>query len=183
MSSNAVREKPVRIRRKPISNYALSNSGTFQSGHFSILHFPQHFQTLEHQNLKCTKLFLNFFQALQAIVKGQSINKTSNKFSIPARTLRDWMKRLKIKSVFTHHSQGANKANKTEGKDGGNNEDAEALNDIEAGIKIEEDEHDQDEEEEEEEEIGAPNATTAGNKENQVNILNRKTFSISSKFV
>ena len=27
------------------------------------------------------------------------------KYNIPARTLRDWMKRLNIKSVFTHHSQ------------------------------------------------------------------------------
>ena len=26
------------------------------------------------------------------------------KHNIPARTLRDWMKRLNIKSVFTHHS-------------------------------------------------------------------------------
>ena len=26
------------------------------------------------------------------------------KYNIPARTLRDWMKRLNIKSVFTHHS-------------------------------------------------------------------------------
>ena len=27
------------------------------------------------------------------------------KYNIPAMTLRDWMKRLNIKSVFTHHSQ------------------------------------------------------------------------------
>ena len=38
-------------------------------------------------------------------MEGQSINRSSNKFNIPARTLRDWMKRLNIKSVFTHHSQ------------------------------------------------------------------------------
>ena len=32
------------------------------------------------------------------------------KFNIPARTLRDWMKRLNIKSVFTHHSQRSSDA-------------------------------------------------------------------------
>jgi len=31
------------------------------------------------------------------------------KHCIPARTLRDWMKRLNIKSVFTHHSNNGNK--------------------------------------------------------------------------
>ena len=30
--------------------------------------------------------------------------RSSMKYNIPARTLRDWMKRLNIKSVFTHHS-------------------------------------------------------------------------------
>ena len=40
--------------------------------------------------------------ALREIVGGQSINRSSMKHSIPARTLRDWMKRLNIKSVFTH---------------------------------------------------------------------------------
>ncbi|TRY80934.1 hypothetical protein TCAL_10490 [Tigriopus californicus] len=43
--------------------------------------------------------------ALRDIISGKSINSSSNKFNIPARTLRDWMKRLNIKSVFTHHSQ------------------------------------------------------------------------------
>lgn len=38
-------------------------------------------------------------------MNGQSINRSSMKYNIPARTLRDWMKRLNIKSVFTHHSQ------------------------------------------------------------------------------
>lgn len=42
--------------------------------------------------------------ALKEIVNGQSINRSSMKHNIPARTLRDWMKRLNIKSVFTHHS-------------------------------------------------------------------------------
>jgi hypothetical protein len=42
--------------------------------------------------------------ALKEIMNGQSINRSSMKHSIPARTLRDWMKRLNIKSVFTHHS-------------------------------------------------------------------------------
>ena len=42
---------------------------------------------------------------LQEIMNGQSINRSSMKYNIPARTLRDWMKRLNIKSVFTHHSQ------------------------------------------------------------------------------
>ena len=36
-------------------------------------------------------------------MEGQSINRSSMKFNIPARTLRDWMKRLNIKSVFTHN--------------------------------------------------------------------------------
>lgn len=44
-------------------------------------------------------------QALKEIMSGQSINRSSMKYNIPARTLRDWMKRLNIKSVFTHHSQ------------------------------------------------------------------------------
>lgn len=44
-------------------------------------------------------------QALKEIMGGQSINRSSMKYNIPARTLRDWMKRLNIKSVFTHHSQ------------------------------------------------------------------------------
>eukprot|EP00095_Tigriopus_kingsejongensis_P011143 maker-scaffold534_size144770-snap-gene-0.31 protein:Tk11143 transcript:maker-scaffold534_size144770-snap-gene-0.31-mRNA-1 annotation:"PREDICTED: uncharacterized protein LOC100897996" len=44
-------------------------------------------------------------EALRDIIAGKSINSSSNKFNIPARTLRDWMKRLNIKSVFTHHSQ------------------------------------------------------------------------------
>merc|ERR1712228_362406 len=43
--------------------------------------------------------------ALKEIMNGQSINRSSMKHNIPARTLRDWMKRLNIKSVFTHHSQ------------------------------------------------------------------------------
>merc|ERR1719245_2842946 len=43
--------------------------------------------------------------ALKEIMNGQSINRSSMKYNIPARTLRDWMKRLNIKSVFTHHSQ------------------------------------------------------------------------------
>jgi len=42
--------------------------------------------------------------ALKEIMNGQSINRSSMKYNIPARTLRDWMKRLNIKSVFTHHS-------------------------------------------------------------------------------
>lgn len=42
---------------------------------------------------------------MRDIISGKSINSSSNKFNIPARTLRDWMKRLNIKSVFTHHSQ------------------------------------------------------------------------------
>ena len=39
-------------------------------------------------------------------MEGQSINRSSMKFNIPARTLRDWMKRLNIKSVFTHSNGG-----------------------------------------------------------------------------
>merc|ERR550532_2373124 len=45
--------------------------------------------------------------ALKEIMNGQSINRSSMKHNIPARTLRDWMKRLNIKSVFTHaHRNG-----------------------------------------------------------------------------
>lgn len=36
-------------------------------------------------------------------MQGQSINRSSMKYNIPARTLRDWMKRLNIKSVFTNN--------------------------------------------------------------------------------
>jgi len=42
--------------------------------------------------------------ALKEIMEGQSINRSSMKHNIPARTLRDWMKRLNIKSVYTHHT-------------------------------------------------------------------------------
>jgi len=42
--------------------------------------------------------------ALKEIMEGQSINRSSMKHNIPARTLRDWMKRLNIKSVYTHHN-------------------------------------------------------------------------------
>ena len=42
--------------------------------------------------------------ALKDIMEGQSINRSSMKHNIPARTLRDWMKRLNIKSVYTHHT-------------------------------------------------------------------------------
>jgi helix-turn-helix, Psq domain len=44
--------------------------------------------------------------ALKEIMAGQSINRSSLKHNIPARTLRDWMKRLNIKSVYTHHPRG-----------------------------------------------------------------------------
>ena len=50
-------------------------------------------------------LSLSHFQALKDIIAGKSINSSSQRYAIPARTLRDWMKRLNIKSVFTHHSQ------------------------------------------------------------------------------
>ena len=57
-------------------------------------------------------------QALREIMEGQSINRSSMKFNIPARTLRDWMKRLNIKSVFTHHNNGSN-GNSSNGGGGG----------------------------------------------------------------
>jgi len=44
--------------------------------------------------------------ALKEIMNGQSINRSSMKHNIPARTLRDWMKRYNNKSQFTHHSHG-----------------------------------------------------------------------------
>lgn len=43
-------------------------------------------------------------QALKDVAEGQSINRSSVKYNIPARTLRDWMKRMNIKSVFTHNN-------------------------------------------------------------------------------
>eukprot|EP00088_Acartia_fossae_P038335 TRINITY_DN3971_c0_g1_i4.p1 TRINITY_DN3971_c0_g1~~TRINITY_DN3971_c0_g1_i4.p1 ORF type:complete len:602 (+),score=222.85 TRINITY_DN3971_c0_g1_i4:218-2023(+) len=46
--------------------------------------------------------------ALKEIMEGQSINRSSMKHNIPARTLRDWMKRLNIKSVYTHNKDGSN---------------------------------------------------------------------------
>ncbi|QQP49401.1 Uncharacterized protein FKW44_010061, partial [Caligus rogercresseyi] len=54
-------------------------------------------------------------QALKEIMDGQSINRSSVKYNIPARTLRDWMKRLNIKSVFTHNN------NQTPGGNNNNN--------------------------------------------------------------
>merc|ERR1719295_1676366 len=49
----------------------------------------------------------NLHAALKEIMEGQSINRSSMKHNIPARTLRDWMKRLNIKSVFTHNKEGS----------------------------------------------------------------------------
>ena len=45
--------------------------------------------------------------ALKEIMEGQSINRSSMKHNIPARTLRDWMKRLNIKSVYTHNKDSS----------------------------------------------------------------------------
>lgn len=53
--------------------------------------------------------------ALKEIMNGQSINRSSMKHSIPARTLRDWMKRLNIKSVFTHHSSNGKERSGSQG--------------------------------------------------------------------
>merc|ERR1712001_477948 len=53
--------------------------------------------------------------ALKEIMGGQSINRSSMKHNIPARTLRDWMKRLNIKSVFTHHSHNKERSNSQDG--------------------------------------------------------------------
>ena len=53
--------------------------------------------------------------ALKEIMGGQSINRSSMKHNIPARTLRDWMKRLNIKSVFTHHSHNKERSNSHDG--------------------------------------------------------------------
>jgi hypothetical protein len=52
--------------------------------------------------------------ALKEIMNGQSINRSSMKHAIPARTLRDWMKRLNIKSVFTHPRGGGSQAGEEE---------------------------------------------------------------------
>merc|ERR1719419_1201156 len=53
--------------------------------------------------------------ALKEIMNGQSINRSSMKHNIPARTLRDWMKRLNIKSVFTHHSNNRERSTSQDG--------------------------------------------------------------------
>merc|ERR1711936_1027884 len=53
--------------------------------------------------------------ALKEIMNGQSINRSSMKHNIPARTLRDWMKRLNIKSVFTHHSHNKERTTSQDG--------------------------------------------------------------------
>lgn len=53
--------------------------------------------------------------ALKEIMEGQSINRSSMKHNIPARTLRDWMKRLNIKSVFTHHSHNKDRSPSQDG--------------------------------------------------------------------
>ena len=63
--------------------------------------------------------------ALKEIMNGQSINRSSMKHSIPARTLRDWMKRLNIKSVFTHHTNGKERAGGSGGGSGGSQGDQE----------------------------------------------------------
>ena len=54
--------------------------------------------------------------ALREIMAGQSINRSSMKHAIPARTLRDWMKRLNITSVFTHaHRNGKSERGGSQG--------------------------------------------------------------------
>jgi hypothetical protein len=55
--------------------------------------------------------------ALKEIMAGQSINRSSMKHNIPARTLRDWMKRLNIKSMYTHQHHHSSKGGGD--KDGG----------------------------------------------------------------
>jgi len=55
--------------------------------------------------------------ALKEIMNGQSINRSSMKHNIPARTLRDWMKRLNIKSVFTHHSHNKERTTSQDGNE------------------------------------------------------------------
>jgi hypothetical protein len=57
--------------------------------------------------------------ALKEIMEGQSINRSSMKHNIPARTLRDWMKRLNIKSVFTHHSHNKERSQSQDGPEDG----------------------------------------------------------------
>lgn len=59
--------------------------------------------------------------ALKEIMGGQSINRSSMKHNIPARTLRDWMKRLNIKSVFTHHSHNKERSSSQDGTEGESN--------------------------------------------------------------
>ena len=66
--------------------------------------------------------------ALKEIMNGQSINRSSMKHNIPARTLRDWMKRLNIKSVFTHHSH-----NKSGSQDGDRDQESSASESPEPG--------------------------------------------------
>ena len=39
------------------------------------------------------------------------------KYNIPARTLRDWMKRLNIKSVFTHNNHSSSNATSNDNND------------------------------------------------------------------
>ena len=100
--------------------------------------------------------------ALREIMEGQSINRSSMKFNIPARTLRDWMKRLNIKSVFTHHPP-ANKEDKVNNaskgtSDGGSTDcDASSVASTSSSSKksgeMERDQEEDEDEDEEEEEV------------------------------
>ena len=71
--------------------------------------------------------------ALKEIMNGQSINRSSMKHNIPARTLRDWMKRLNIKSVFTHHSHS-----KGGQETGGTDQESSASESPEPGSRVSE---------------------------------------------
>ena len=61
-----------------------------------------------------------------------SINRSSMKYNIPARTLRDWMKRLNIKSVFTHNHSSSTSSpasnSKTSDSTNGNSKNATKTN-------------------------------------------------------
>ena len=107
-------------------------------------------------------------QALREIMEGQSVYRSCKKFNIPAKTIRDRMKRLNIKLAPTHHSP-----NKQQQQQRGINFTCgicdSSFHNEEALFKhLREDDHDgidvEDEEEEEEEDVGSlerPNKSSA----------------------
>ena len=58
------------------------------------------------------------------------------KYNIPARTLRDWMKRLNIKSVFTHNHSTSSSSTSSSNQNQSKNSETNSTTDKKANISV-----------------------------------------------